>query len=257
MNVYNLIPATNASGQPLEDIFAGGVHHTSYAQWEQNPLDRWSAFAKGDWALTQDIHFFGQALFTSYTSKGNVEPTVTSGLQVPTVPVTNPFIPAALASLLATRPNPTAPFSLLDRFYSFGYRQLTNANNIYQFVGGLDGTLGDTMTWDLYGSHGQTTTNYSSTGAVRFSVIQQLLNAPDGGNSLCAGGYNPFGFHPVSAACEQLASPDITQSTIVNQDVINADIQGTVWALPAGDLKFALGADYRDISYSYRPDAEI
>jgi outer membrane receptor protein involved in Fe transport len=28
-------------------------------------------------------------------------------------------------------------------------------------------------------------------------------------------------------------------------------------ALPAGDLKFALGADYRNISYNYLPDAEI
>ena len=264
LNVYNLIPQTNGSGQPLEDVFGGGVHHTSYAQWEQNPLDRWSAFAKGDWALNSDIHFYGQALFTSYTGLGNVEPTVTSGLQVPTVPVTNPFIPGGLGGvpgslygLLQTRPNPNAPFSLLDRFYSFGYRQLTNANNIYQFVGGVNGVLRDTMTWDFYGSHGQTTTNYTSTGAVRFSVVQELLNAPDGGNSLCAGGYDPFGLHPVSAACEQLAAPDITQSTIVDQDVLNADIQGTVWALPAGDLKFALGADYRNIAYSYKPDAEI
>jgi iron complex outermembrane receptor protein len=156
-----------------------------------------------------------------------------------------------------TTGGPAAPFSLSQRFYPFGYRTITNANHIYQFVGGLDGTFGDTMTWDVYGSHGQTTTDYASTGAVRFSVIQQLLNAPDGGNSLCAGGYNPFGVNPVSAACQALAAPVITQSTIVDQDVINADLQGTVWALPAGDLKFALGADYRNISYNYLPDAEI
>jgi outer membrane receptor protein involved in Fe transport len=257
VGVYNLIPALNAKGQPLEDVYQGSVHHTSYAQWEQNPLERWSTFAKGDWALTPDIHAYGQLLFTNYTSLGNVEPTVTSATQVPTIPVTNPFIPAALASLLATRPNPTAPFNLNDRFYSFGYRTLTNTNNIYQFVGGVDGTLRDTMTWDIYGSHGQTLTNYSSTGAVRFSVIQQMLNDPTGGTDLCAGGYNPFGFNPVSAACEQLASPNITQRTTVTQDVINADVQGTIFKLPAGDMKFALGADYRNNAYNYAPDAEI
>ena len=27
--------------------------------------------------------------------------------------------------------------------------------------------------------------------------------------------------------------------------------------LPAGDLKFALGADYRNIAFSYKPDGEI
>ncbi|MES2292318.1 MAG: TonB-dependent receptor [Pseudomonadota bacterium] len=256
-NVYNLIPQTDPQGRPLENVLAGSVHHKSYAQWSQLPLTRWSAFTKGDWTIFPGVHAYIQGLYTDYTSKINVEPTVTSGLQIPTVPTTNPFIPAALASLLATRPNPGAPFSLSDRFYSFGYRTITNQNHIYQFVGGLDGTFGDTMTWELYGSHGQTTTDYASTGAVRFSVIQQLLNAPDGGNSLCAGGYNPFGVHPVSQACENLAAPVITQSTVVNQDVINADLQGTAFTLPAGDLKFALGADYRNIAYSYLPDAEI
>jgi iron complex outermembrane recepter protein len=256
-NVYNLIPQTDPRGRPLEDILAGSVHHKSYASWSQLPLTRWSAFTKGDWALGSGVHAYIQGLYTDYTSKINVEPTVTSGVQIPTVPVTNPFIPADLATLLASRTNPTAPFSLSDRFYSFGYRTITNQNHIYQFVAGLDGTLRDTMTWDFYGSHGQTTTDYASTGAVRFSIIQQLLNASDGGNSSCAGGYNPFGLHPVSQACENLASPVITQSTVVNQDVINADLQGTIFKLPAGDMKFALGAGYRRIAYSYLPDAEI
>jgi iron complex outermembrane recepter protein len=264
-NVYNLIPQTDPQGRPLEDVLAGSVHHKSYASWSQFPLTRWSAFTKGDWTVASGIHAYIQGLYTDYTSKVNVEPTVTSGLQIPTIPVTNPFIPADLAGLLAQRTGPTVngvpaalqPFSLSERFYSFGYRTITNANHIYQFVGGLDGTLGDTMTWDFYGSHGQTTTDYASTGAVRFSTIQQLLNASDGGNSICAGGYNPFGLHPVSAACQALAAPVITQSTVVSQDVINADMQGSIWALPAGDLKFALGADYRNISYSYLPDAEI
>ena len=30
-----------------------------------------------------------------------------------------------------------------------------------------------------------------------------------------------------------------------------------LWTLPAGDMKFALGVDYRNISYNYLPDAEI
>jgi iron complex outermembrane recepter protein len=256
-NVYNLIPQTDPEGRPLEDVLAGSVHHKSYASWSQLPLTRWSGFTKGDWALGSGVHAYVQGLYTDYTSKINVEPTVTSGVQIPTIPVTNPFIPATLAGLLATRTSPTAPFSLSDRFYSFGYRTITNQNHIYQFVGGLDGTLRDTMTWEVYGSHGQTTTDYASTGAVRFSIIQQLLNAPDGGNSTCAGGYNPFGLQPVSQACQSLAAPVITQSTIVNQDVIDADLQGTLWTLPAGDMKFALGLDYRNIAYSYLPDAEI
>ncbi len=46
-------------------------------------------------------------------------------------------------------------------------------------------------------------------------------------------------------------------TTNITQDVVNADLQGTLWELPAGDLKFALGADYRVISFESKPDAAI
>ena len=256
--VYNLQTLTDGQGRRLNDIAGGSVRNRSYYQWEQTPLERWSSFVKADWALTPTIHFFGQALYTNYNSKLQSDATVTSATQVPTIPVTNPFIPASLAALLATRPDPTAPFQLNKRFLALGgYRTATNANNIYQFLGGVNGILGDTMTWELYASHGQTLNTYSTLGAVRFSVVQELLDAPDGGASICAGGYDPFGLNPVSTQCQQLASPEIANRTTVTQDVINADIQGTALALPAGDLKFALGADYRNISFNFKPDAEV
>ena len=78
-NVYNLIPQTDPQGRPLEDVLAGSVHHKSYAQWSQLPLTRWSAFTKGDWTIFPGVHAYIQGLYTDYTSKINVEPTVTSG----------------------------------------------------------------------------------------------------------------------------------------------------------------------------------
>lgn len=266
--IYNLHPVTDALGRSLVDVTQNSVRNRSYyTRGTQNPLERWSSFVKGDWALTNDIHFFGQALYTNYNSIVQSDATVTSATQVPLIPFTNPFLSGpngilasnpALATLLASRPNPTGPLSLNKRFLGLsGYRTATNANNIYQFIGGLNGVLGDTMTWDVYASHGQTLNTYSSTGAARFSIVQQLLNAPDGGASLCAGGFNPFGNVAASSACTTLAAPEFTDRTNVTQDILNADIQGTVWALPAGDLKFALGADYRNISFQFKPDAAV
>ena len=263
--LYNLHPVTDAQGRSLVDVTQNSVRNRSYyTRGTQNPLERWSSFVKGDWALTNDIHFFGQALYTNYNSIVQSDATVTSATQVPTVPLSNPFLQNLLAAnpgvaaILASRPTPGGPISLNKRFLGLsGYRTATNANNIYQFIGGLNGVLGDTMTWDVYGSHGQTLNTYSSTGAARFSIVQQLLNAPDGGASLCAGGFNPFGNIAASAACTTLAAPEFTDRTNVTQDILNADIQGTVWALPAGDLKFALGADYRNISFQFKPDAAV
>ena len=116
-NVYNLIPQTDPQGRPLEDVLAGSVHHKSYASWSQLPLTRWSAFTKGDWSLGSGIHAYIQGLYTDYTSKVNVEPTVTSGLQIPTIPVTNPFIPGGASAAFraictACRSSAPAPLSM-------------------------------------------------------------------------------------------------------------------------------------------------
>jgi len=263
--IYNYQPVTDAQGRPLNDISLGSVRNRSYYfRGTQNPLERWSSFVKGDWALSNSIHFFGQALYTNYTSIVQNDATVTSATQVPTVPLSNPFLQQLLArnpgvaTLLASRAQPNAPILLNKRFTGLGgLRTATNANNIYQFIGGLNGVLGDSMTWDVYASHGQTLNSYSSTGFVHYSVLQAMLNAPDGGASMCAGGFNPFGNNQSSAACSALTAPEFINRVAVTQDVLNADIQGTAFELPAGEVKFALGADYRNISFSYKPDAAV
>jgi outer membrane receptor protein involved in Fe transport len=263
--VYNYQAITDAEGRPLNDITAGSVRNRSYYfRSTQQPLERWSSFVKGDWALTNSIHFFGQGLYTNYNSIVQSDATVTSATQSPTVPLSHPFLQNLLAAnpgvqdLLNSRANPGAPIQINKRFLGIGgYRTATNANNIYQFIAGLNGVLGDTMTWDVYASHGQTLNSYSSTGAVRFSIIQQMLNAADGGASMCAGGFNPFGNNQSSAACSVLASPEFVNRVAITQDMLNADLQGTAFARPAGDVKFALGADYRNISFNFKPDAAV
>src|SRR6185312_2618300 len=115
----------------------------------QNPLERWSSFVKGDWALSNDIHFYGQALYTNYNSIVQSDATVTSATQIPTVPLSNPFLANILATnpgvaaLLASRTGPTIngvlgrdqPIQINKRFLGLGgYRTATNANNIYQFI---------------------------------------------------------------------------------------------------------------------------
>jgi outer membrane receptor protein involved in Fe transport len=263
--IYNYQPITDGLGRPLNDITQGSVRNRSYyTRGTQNPLERWSSFVKGDWALTNSIHFYGQALYTNYNSIVQSDATVTSATQIPTVPLSNPFLQQMLANnpgvanLLASRARPNDPIQINKRFLGLGgYRTATNANNIYQFIAGLNGVLGDTMTWDVYASHGQTLNSYSSTGAVRFSVVQDMLNAPDGGASMCAGGFNPFGNNQSSADCNILAAPEFVNRVAVTQDVLNADLQGTAFALPAGDVKFALGAGYRNISFNFKPDAAV
>jgi outer membrane receptor protein involved in Fe transport len=263
--IYNLQPDYDPEGRIVTEIGAGSVRNRDYVAYPpQISLERWSSFVKGDWALGAGVHFYGEGLYTNYNAYNTSAATVTSATQVPTVPLTNPFLANILAAqplfaaMLASRPDPTAPIQINKRFQGLGgFRNSITANNVYQFIAGLNGVLGDTMTWDVYASHGQTLSTYSNTGASSFSRVQKLLDAPDGGASLCAGGFNPFGDLQSSPACHDYSTPEISARTNITQDVVNADLQGTAFALPAGDVKFALGADYRIISFESKPDAAI
>ena len=89
--------------------------------------------------------------------------------------------------------------------------------------------------------------------SVNRQLMQNLINAPDGGASLCAGGYNPFGNLPVSASCQSYVTAHDVSATRLQQTIIEANLQGDLARLPAGSLKFAIGASHRANTYGFVP----
>ncbi|MBS0332996.1 MAG: TonB-dependent receptor plug domain-containing protein, partial [Proteobacteria bacterium] len=85
----------------------------------QLPLKSYSVFDRASYDITPDLHAFAQFYFTNEVASTRLNPlpgpsSATAG--IPLVPVTNPFIPADLKTLLASRANPTAAFALTKRF---------------------------------------------------------------------------------------------------------------------------------------------
>ena len=224
----------------------------------QGPLTRYNIFARGDYQLTPHAKFYGQALYTTYQADATISgPGFGLAGQVITVPYNNPFLPADFKALLASRPNPTADFPFTYVFTQYGGLPVRSTNDIYQFLLGLSGDLPSTdWTWDVYGSVGRTTTNSSRVGGgnVTLSASNALLRAPDGGVSICQGGFNPFGIHPISQSClDYLKRPQNTK-TVLEQKVVEANVQGSLFDLPAGKVRFAAGGTYRSDSYDFIPD---
>lgn len=224
----------------------------------QLPLRRYSTFGAANYKITGHVEAYAQALYTNYSATFGIAAPVlggSSGQQAP-IPVTNPFIPSDLAALLASRPNPTAPFYLTKRLDDVGLREQTDKYNVYQLLGGLRGDLpkGD-ITWDVYASYGSTQANITDRGYPLLAGVSALFAAPDGGKSICAGGFNPFGVQALSAECQTYLKRTITSVTDVKQTVIEGSAQGRLFDLPAGEARFAIGADYRKNSYAYQPDA--
>lgn len=223
----------------------------------QTPLTRYNVYARADYEVANDIKLFAEGWYTSYFVRtgGAYANAGSSSGKALSVPVTNPFIPDDLKTYLASRPNPGAPFTITRFTQEVGPRGERNDYDVFQITAGVTGKIRSAdLDWSIIGSFGKTRDLTTETGYPSSSALQTLLSAPDGGRSICSGGYNVFGPQPVSDACVQYISRTARNLSVLKQTNIEANLSGSLFKLPAGTLKFALGADYRENTYSFSPD---
>ncbi|MBD9481076.1 TonB-dependent receptor [Pseudoxanthomonas sp. PXM02] len=217
----------------------------------QVPLERHTAFGRATFQLTDDVQAYGQFSWSNLQSYVAAE----AGNAGISVPVTNPFIPDDLRSILASRTNPNANFTVHKRFGEAGPRTFERDFDTWQFVVGTKGRLEALNgTWDVYASKGRTDVSEISNGAVVTQALNTLINAADGGISLCAGGYNPFGLTTLSDACRDYLVATTHSRTVFEQEVLEANLQGGLFDLPAGEVRFATGLGWRRNRYEFQPD---
>lgn len=227
----------------------------------QNPLDRKSVFSKFDYELLPQVTLYGQFMYADsnvFTSSGR---SLTQFGALTTIPLTNPFIPADLQTLLASRPTAGAPFTWNGRYVGIPSKSWDEQYKTSQYIAGAKGDLPfKNWTWDVYGSYDTTDHLQENSNAVLKSQVQRLLNAPDGGNSLCAGGFNPFGVansSVISTQCLNFMTTTAKSSEALSQTIFQGVLQGSLFAMPAGDVKVALLADHRKNTYTYSPDSQL
>lgn len=225
-----------------------------------NPIKRKQAFSKFNYNVSPNFSVYGQFMYVSSEADTNSGLSLTQ-FAVPTVPVTNPFVPADLQTLLASRPNPTAPFTLNARYVGIGNRIEDSTYTTTQYIAGATGNLllGD-WTYDVYASYSETSDLDDMYNAVLASQVQNLYNAPGGGSSICAGGFNPFGLNNstnISQACVNYMTTTAHSYTQLSQNIVQGTMQGSLFQLPAGNVQMAVLADSRADSYGFTPDSQI
>ena len=181
------------------------------------------------------------------------------------IPVTNPFIPADLLALLNARTGDdtrlvgagaTEPFLIRQRTLDLGLRESRFENTVVQFLAGVRGPIGDTgLTFEASVQEGRTEIDETQTGNLNTQRLQAMIEAADGGASVCDGGFNIFGRQPISASCRQYLAAQTTLSTEMKQQIAQAFVTGPIYELPAGDLSFVVGAEYRGFEYNFDPGA--
>jgi iron complex outermembrane recepter protein len=239
-------------------------------------------FARSNWTQYDSLQALAPAPIPTVTIRNAADPARTNrqaasslvelGQSVANtlvIPATNPFIPADFRQILDSRTGDdarligagaTEPFLMRQRTLDLGLRAQEFRNTVYQNLVGLSGpvTLGDRIwNFELSVSRGSTEIISRQTGNVNTDNLQRLLEASDGGASLCAGGFNPFGRNPISPECQAFLADGalVVTTTKFTQQIQQGYLTGSIADLPAGPLGMVIGAEHRSFDFDFDPGA--
>jgi iron complex outermembrane recepter protein len=239
------------------------------------PLTRFSAFSEAHLKVNDHVTAYLQTNFDdneTVTQSGGWSPSVLQwGVTVPYDSATSGAasghpVPASLATLLNARSAPNAGWALQNELDFMGPVNLDTTTKTYEILAGVRGDIGiKDWTYDAYVSHGDTSQYVVYNNFVDLASYQALINLPNYGTGAdfnngrigqlahCTSGVNPFLNTPVTQDCKNIIAANASTTTDLKQNVAELDIQGAIAPLPAGDLRFAVGADYRNNKYAYNP----
>jgi iron complex outermembrane recepter protein len=245
--------------------------------YASTPLERHSFFGRGTFDFSDNLQAFAQANYSKVEvlTRGAYPPAITTW-QV-SIPRDGRPLPAALNTLLDSRANPNAPWTLSQVLDYNGPINVDNVSNVWQMLIGLKGNIPfRDWSFEAYASKGGTQVNADYSGLPSYQRYAFLVAQPNfgqGTNLKSAGPPQPVGssqtlsgysincttglpvfqqFTP-SANCLAGISDNMSNETRLGQDIVEASVQGSMVHLWSGDARFALGATYRKDDFSYQP----
>jgi outer membrane receptor protein involved in Fe transport len=236
------------------------------------PLQRYNMYSRGNYEINDWVGVFAQGYFSKVNTTTVQEPSpITGGWGVNIDPTINrSVIPAEMLTILDSRPDPDAEFAL---------RGLLPVNRgsetdvyTYNFTVGLEGMIpGTDWTWEAFVSQGESETTVLQTGFASLQRFREVITGPDFGTGFsqqgnasfggfgaatatCTSGLNPFDWESVTQDCIDAIQADIKTKAVMEQTVWEANLQGGIADLPAGELRGAIGASYRENKYEFQND---
>lgn len=285
----------NSLNNFFERIGGNGYNSNNTAQILSD-TERYNVNLIGHFDITDNVRLFGEAWYAhSKSTNLRAQPVYNCGcFGVPPgqpagnviINVNNPFLTpeqrALIINDIATNPLSDVNLGLVG---SQDYFYLTRANtdlysgrapytdNLYRFVGGLDGhfgLFGRKWNWEVVGNYGRSKTEGHEL-QVNEQNFQNAVNAVTdaNGNIVCAPHtdspfptlssqcvpLNLFGTGRSSQAAKDYILSKAGGSTVNTQRVFTADISGPLFKLPGGDFAVALGVETRRETSDFEPSA--
>jgi iron complex outermembrane recepter protein len=242
-----------------------------------SPSERYMFGARFNYELSDAINFTMDGSYAHNETLQRFEPTFlnsgSSNIGGPTglsntIPVNNPFIPAAMRALI---PAGRTDISFARDFTEFGPRDLHYTRELYRFVGGLDGkfeVMGRNWSWDAYYEYGRTTLDETMLNGIdtqRFYQSQRVESNGAGGYRCVDAAARAQGCIPVNLFTGQRltaaemgwlgASATIDSSN--TQQVAAASVTGDLFNISRSPVAFAAGVEWRKESSNYVPSEAL
>ncbi len=246
----------------------GSVSENNLDQALTTPLKRYSVFGNAHYDFSHNLSFFVQANVSSMQVDTVLNYAPATSQWNATIPVDGRTVPAELQTLLDSRPNPTASYFLSRTLDFADARRTQNSTDTYQVLAGVNGDILETdWNYEVYASHGKTALLTEMTGFPGLQNYRTVVTAPNWGANLnkssgpplffelkCTTGLPIVSDFEASQNCIDSISTNMKHLTEMKQDVVEANVTGDLFALPAGKIGSAWGASWRRNTYRWRPD---
>ncbi|SEN73495.1 TonB dependent receptor [Sphingomonas gellani] len=150
----------------------------------QTPFERYNLFTTARYEVSDGIEAYAQGMFSKNKVSTVIAPSGTFGNSF-AIPYANPYLPAGVraaacaANGVVDCANATGSFNatLSRRFVEGGSRISEYTTQLFQLRGGVRGDLSEHLSFDVYGTYGESENNARSTGQGLRSRVQAALDA--------------------------------------------------------------------------------
>lgn len=239
------------------------------------PVERYLVNSLGHFDFSDKVSFFYEGAYAKVKSRTSVEAQafdnsdarLPDGTTLGGISIANPFVPAALVDVANSEGVAELTFS--KRFSGVFDRSNRNDREFYRVVAGLRGTFAENWKWDAYYNRSQTIEDTASGTGLRDRLYYALDAVADpAGRPICrdaaarASGCVPlniFGFDAASPEAAAYVTNNGQLNTYrarIQQEVFAANVVGSLFSLPGGDLGVSAGVERRTEKSSEIYDAQ-
>lgn len=241
---------------------ADGGEGFSYTHYDQLRIKR-EAFATHtsfDYRLSERVSLFSEAEFSRITAVDSFQSNFEIGQPIQR---DNPFVAADLGALMDANGVGTIFVSRQDDDQGL----LTESTDKASFtaVAGLKGTFANDWSWQTFYQYGWLRTDANKTSRIeaRWQAAVDAIADPLTGDPICRSeaaraegcvALNILGENVATQAAIDYFRHQRMRGVTNTQEITGAQLTGKLFELPAGDLRFATGLEYRRERLETRPD---